>query len=370
MLSPRRTGRGLLARLVARALIVALLVGLLPSPAQASLLPAPNPKLPDLPLDEGRSVFALVVLAEGMPCAVLLVLSDPHLSSKYHRARWMDPRTGRFTGMDPFRGSAKRPISLHKYLYAGATPANSIDPTGLNEFSLAGMAVTLSVLSTVALNGLTTYTALSNPAVVEGKMDAFLLSGRFAINSVGGTLGYGLDAVYMFNTNRWYVAQTLEGGIAPVSVFGPQRGVGGTFVGGFVFGLNNPGELSGRGVAAAWPLSVIHLLPGTLFSGNKAWGMLTQLAKRTKGGSGAIAQFGVSTSGPSYFQVGVRNNSFTSTVSDTGDFIPVDQAPDAVKQLFEPVAASVSGVLPLGKSVEALTNGADKYVSTMLALGQ
>ncbi|HER20486.1 MAG TPA: RHS repeat-associated core domain-containing protein, partial [Chromatiales bacterium] len=40
---------------------------------------------------------------------------DPNSGWQYHRARWMDPRTGRFAGMDPFAGLSSDPQSLHRY---------------------------------------------------------------------------------------------------------------------------------------------------------------------------------------------------------------------------------------------------------------
>jgi RHS repeat-associated protein len=55
---------------------------------------------------------------------------DPNAGFQYHRARWMDPRVGRFLGMDPFGGSPQDPPTLHLYLYARVDPINKIDPTG------------------------------------------------------------------------------------------------------------------------------------------------------------------------------------------------------------------------------------------------
>ena len=34
---------------------------------------------------------------------------DPNSGFQYHRARWMDPRVGRFAGMDPFEGRDHEP---------------------------------------------------------------------------------------------------------------------------------------------------------------------------------------------------------------------------------------------------------------------
>jgi RHS repeat-associated protein len=55
---------------------------------------------------------------------------DPDLGLYYNRARYLDVRAGRFWGMDDDEGASTDPISLHKYLYADANPANRVDPTG------------------------------------------------------------------------------------------------------------------------------------------------------------------------------------------------------------------------------------------------
>lgn len=56
---------------------------------------------------------------------------DPNVGFQYHRARWMDPRIGRFQGMDLFGGIELDPRTLHRYSYAHNSPANWLDPTGL-----------------------------------------------------------------------------------------------------------------------------------------------------------------------------------------------------------------------------------------------
>ncbi len=73
----------------------------------------------------------------------------------YHRARWMDPRVGRFLGMDPLTGRLGNPLSLHKYLYVADEPIDATDASGL-EFSLAGVSASVSmgqILSTMATVG-------------------------------------------------------------------------------------------------------------------------------------------------------------------------------------------------------------------------
>ncbi len=48
----------------------------------------------------------------------------------YHRARWMDPRVGRFVSTDPLLGTKYLPQSLHRYFYGAANPISHTDPTG------------------------------------------------------------------------------------------------------------------------------------------------------------------------------------------------------------------------------------------------
>ncbi len=55
---------------------------------------------------------------------------DPDLGLYYLRARYYNAGTGRFMSRDPEDGKAFDPASLHKYLYAGGDPVNTIDPTG------------------------------------------------------------------------------------------------------------------------------------------------------------------------------------------------------------------------------------------------
>jgi RHS repeat-associated protein len=75
-------------------------------------------------------------------------VANPELAGKYHRARWMDPSTGRFGSVDPFTGVPTEPIMLHKYLYTGADPVNNVDPTG--EFSVVTVAAVTAIVGTLA----------------------------------------------------------------------------------------------------------------------------------------------------------------------------------------------------------------------------
>jgi RHS repeat-associated protein len=70
---------------------------------------------------------------------------DPSSGFYYNRARWMDPRVGRFTSMDPLEGVPNDPATLHKYLYVANRPADAVDPTG-QQFSGPGLVVAVAIV--------------------------------------------------------------------------------------------------------------------------------------------------------------------------------------------------------------------------------
>jgi RHS repeat-associated protein len=45
-------------------------------------------------------------------------------------ARYYSPAIGAFTQLDSYAGSAQNPLSLNRYLYAGANPTSFVDPDG------------------------------------------------------------------------------------------------------------------------------------------------------------------------------------------------------------------------------------------------
>jgi len=66
----------------------------------------------------------------------------------------MDPRVGRFASVDPWAGKIGVPLSQHRYLYAGASPASFVDPTGQ---SLVDVMVALTVTGILINIGTATY---------------------------------------------------------------------------------------------------------------------------------------------------------------------------------------------------------------------
>jgi len=67
----------------------------------------------------------------------------------YLRARWMDPRAGRFTSTDPLQGNDRRPLTLNHYVYANADAVNGRDPRG--QETLGGMSAAIGMTMNIAM---------------------------------------------------------------------------------------------------------------------------------------------------------------------------------------------------------------------------
>jgi RHS repeat-associated protein len=96
--------------------------------------------------------------SDPQPYAFTAEPLDPNTRFQYHRARWLDPSVGRFTGTDPFGGDAFDPPSLHRYLYAFNAPVTFVDPTGLfGEFSIGGMLAVAGIIGVLTAIGTIAY---------------------------------------------------------------------------------------------------------------------------------------------------------------------------------------------------------------------
>jgi RHS repeat-associated protein len=69
---------------------------------------------------------------------------DIDLGLYYLRARYYSPQYGRFWTMDSYAGEREDPLSLHKFLYCGADPANRFDPTGFADYNLNSLSITMA----------------------------------------------------------------------------------------------------------------------------------------------------------------------------------------------------------------------------------
>jgi RHS repeat-associated protein len=65
---------------------------------------------------------------------------DPEIELHYYRARYDDPKIGRFIGEDPI-GFGDGP---NRYLYVQASPTNAVDPSGLSTMGMGGTVINLS----------------------------------------------------------------------------------------------------------------------------------------------------------------------------------------------------------------------------------
>ena len=129
----------------------------------------------------------------------------------------MDTTTGRFISMDSYLGSVDDPVSLHKYLYANASPVNYIDPSGYNSYGEMNLALKIQLIltdiTTLKINMYCWYIRLGE-ASIGGKIlkevidESFelLLEGDVDIYSImwtGVEVVYGLaDSEQEFSTLR------------------------------------------------------------------------------------------------------------------------------------------------------------------------
>ncbi|MEN2774877.1 discoidin domain-containing protein [Acetivibrio clariflavus] len=148
---------------------------------------------------------------------------DANSGFYYLRARYMNPALGNFITMDPYSGSIYDPTSLHKYLYANASPVNFTDPTGyfsipelLASFQIHGV---MNTLRCVALSALRNAAIGGISGAVFGGIDA-ALGGRDIIEGVmqGSISGAAFGALATFAELRLILG-----------VFGLESGVEGVF---------------------------------------------------------------------------------------------------------------------------------------------
>ncbi len=121
---------------------------------------------------------------------------DPALGIYYNRARYYDQRQGRFWTADTFEGGAGDPLSLHRYLYAGVNPVNSLDPSG--NFTLAEAVETAGIVGFLSgtvmglVQGKSIGKSLVQGVVVGGLAVGLTLLGAGVAVGYGVSLGTGV----------------------------------------------------------------------------------------------------------------------------------------------------------------------------------
>ena len=203
----------------------------------------------------------------------------------YLRARYYDPATGRFNRLDAFAGNNQDPISLHKYLYAGANPVMYSDPTGM--FSLVGMLRNIGVLASLATMNNLAVSLMSSYKIGSGGASWDRLIANLSIG--GAAYGWGgagtISAYYDFKTQGVHVLFTGEGGLVPLSRFStPQcRGVNWLFSFGMIWNADDGvADLTGASATAVWPACMMTWVTPSPIKTSSYWGVMMNLAKAAK----------------------------------------------------------------------------------------
>jgi RHS repeat-associated protein len=116
----------------------------------------------------------------------------PGTDLMYLRARFYEPRSGRFITTDPATPEMRDPLALNPYLYSLGDPVNRADPTG--RFSMGEISTALTVvnvLATVALSVWDSPESLVLNALGIGKILTFATTVRGVTAQLGIS---GLDA--------------------------------------------------------------------------------------------------------------------------------------------------------------------------------
>ncbi len=114
---------------------------------------------------------------------------DSNAGFYYLRARYYNEDVGRFVTTDPWQGNIFEPITLHKYLYAGANPVMYADPSG--RFTISSEMVASSVIGGL-INGMVTAitnfgTLKEDPAQYAKKIGISIAIGAVSV-PIGGKL--------------------------------------------------------------------------------------------------------------------------------------------------------------------------------------
>jgi len=233
--------------------------------------------------------------------------------------------------MDSFQGRMNEPVTLHKYLYANGDPVNGIDPSGnMSLMSLNTSIAVVGILTTTSNIGITFLAgsfASEDVASENGsKLPHVAILSFGASGGSGGAMAEGgADVIIDFSKGKAWVYGSFGVGLSPITLFNKFKSAGLTKSVGAVWNFHNPKDWSGLSLSANWPVSILHLLPRAMFSDNRMWGAMTQLANRSHNAKATdiTVSVGVSTSGPVALKLAWRSNSFSSAAGYTSDPIEI-----------------------------------------------
>jgi len=140
----------------------------------------------------------------------------------YLRARWYDPRIGRFISADPFEGRQEDPRSLNRYVYAHSDPVHSADPSG--RMSMTEIVVGLKMLAIPVVTTAAPMIYLAHR--VATNLNVAMLANHIKTAGAGLTRFVGLNQPLRLIAGNAFEkiwldgAMRLLGGVPQVRVFG------------------------------------------------------------------------------------------------------------------------------------------------------
>jgi RHS repeat-associated protein len=187
---------------------------------------------------------------------------DANAGFYYLRARYMDPSVGRFVSVDPFAGDGLSPMTLHRYVYANASPVARSDASG--QMTLTEVMYTAVIANALAAGALVHYGKwlgrTSTPITWEGMVFPFTVSPDappelpFWFAKPGAAGG----ALYV-DLSTCVGVRRVEAGYF-VLMFGFAAGLGWNASGGAI-------EIESPGIFGADP----HILTGPTIWASAAW---------------------------------------------------------------------------------------------------
>ena len=105
---------------------------------------------------------------------------DDELDMYYLRARYYNPKIGRFTSLDIEEGEISNPLDMNRYVYCRNNPTKYIDPSG-ESIVIAG--VTISAATVLKLLGVSALSVAASKVYIE-KFKTAIALGKTIYDSV------------------------------------------------------------------------------------------------------------------------------------------------------------------------------------------